>query len=94
MQCLDELLEYALSRATINECYPHYNMLKIRRILLQMIEGPTWYSFATGSSFPALPGKWHLRKKQPTKTTTPNNGKLKREAAVADALVRHTVLAQ
>ena len=38
MKAIDELIEYALSRMSIDECLPKYNMMKLRRILLQMTE--------------------------------------------------------
>ncbi|MEO6405011.1 MAG: hypothetical protein ABIO32_05945 [Ferruginibacter sp.] len=39
MKTIDDLVEYALSKSTINECNPTYNMMKLRRLLLQLIEG-------------------------------------------------------
>lgn len=38
MKALDELLEYALSNASIYGCLPAYNLMKLRRMLLQMVE--------------------------------------------------------
>lgn len=39
MKAIDELIEYSLSNATIQNCLPPYNIMKLRRILLQVIEG-------------------------------------------------------
>ena len=39
MKVMDDLVEYALSNATIHGCLPPHNILKIRKILLQVIEG-------------------------------------------------------